>query len=105
MPSLWNSMGDKALDYPTEIDANKRAFRYFSKYVDDFTYFEDGKWKSKWVFRNNPISADSNLNNVNSVMTSSWKTGLMRLKWYDLFTPIDLLGIMNNVINQINSYK
>lgn len=97
LPSLWNA-GDTSFgknpDFYTEVDANKRAFRYFSKNVDGFTTNDNGTWRSKWDFRNFPISFDEKTNNAQSGMEGPWDTGLTRFKWYDVFVPFDVLGIV-----------
>ena len=105
LPSFWDAMGDKTLDYPVEVDANKRAFKYFSKYIEGFTTYdtENDYWDSKWDFRNAPISSDGSRNNARSGM-SSWKEGLLRFKWYDLIAN-DPFGLINhNIVYQLMKY-
>ena len=106
LPSLYYALGPGSGNYPTEIDANNRAFRYFSNNEDGFTTKNDenGSWSSKWNFSDNPVDNDSEQNNVNSAVNSSWKKGLIRLKWYDIFTPIDVLGLINHTIYQLQPY-
>ncbi len=104
LPSLWNASADKRLDYPVEVDANKRAFKYFSKYNLDLTTYDAkiNKWSSDWSFENYPISSDYNLNNATSGM-ASWKEGLLRFKWYD-FLSNDPFGFFNhNIVYQMNN--
>ena len=106
LPSLWDAIGDETLAYPVEVDANKRAFNYFSKYINGFTTYDEQSnyWTSKWKFEVNPISSDYNLNNARSGM-SSWKEGLLRFKWYD-FIANDPFGFINhNIVYQIMKYK
>ena len=105
LPSFWDAMGDKTLDYPVEVDANKRAFKYFSKYIEGFTTYdtENDYWDSKWDFRNDPISSDGSRNNARSGM-SSWKEGLLRFQWYDFFAN-DPFGLINhNIVYQLMKY-
>jgi len=61
LPSLYYALGPGSGNYPTEIDANNRAFRYFSKNEDGFTTKNDenGSWSSKWNFSDNPVDNDS----------------------------------------------
>ena len=105
LPSFWEALGDETTDYPVEVDANKRAFKYFSKYIDGFTTYdaEIDYWKSYWDFENDPISTDGSRNNARSGM-SSWKEGLLRFKWYD-FLANDPFGLINhNIVYQLMKY-
>ena len=45
--------------YPIEVDANRRAFLYFNKYIDGFyTSGEDNNLNQRWNFAENPLYKD-----------------------------------------------
>ena len=99
LPSWWNAKDSgfgKQHKFYTEVDANKRAFRYFNKYENDY-------WKSNnWSFENYPISIDDKYNKAQS--DGPWDTGLTRFKWYDVFVPFDFLGIAGYEIYTLSKY-
>ncbi len=100
LPSWWNAKDSgfgKQHNFYTEVDANKRAFRYFNKYENDY-------WKSNnWNFENYPISIDDKYNKAQS--DGPWDTGLTRFKWYDVFVPFDFLGIAGYEIYTLSNYS
>jgi RHS repeat-associated protein len=90
IPSGLNCMGHKNHNYhPAEQDANIRAFKYFNKYIDNYT---------GWKFGVNPIGGyDNSLPYDDSQNQAVLNNGLLRPAWYDYILPgwFAITGIIN----------
>ena len=90
IPSGLNCMGHKNHNYhPAEQDANIRAFKYFNKYIDNYTGWKCGV---------NPIGGyDNSLPYDDSQNQAVLNNGLLRPAWYDYILPgwFAITGIIN----------
>lgn len=90
IPSGLNCMGHKKHKYhPAEQDANIRAFKYFNKYIDNYT---------GWKFGVNPIwGYDNSLPYDDSQNQAVLNNGLLRPAWYNYIFPGEILitGFIN----------
>ena len=90
IPSGLNCMGHKKHKYhPAEQDTNIRAFKYFNKYIDNYT---------GWKFGVNPIGGyDNSLPYDDSQNQAVLNNGLLRPAWYNYFFPGEILitGFIN----------
>ena len=90
IPSGLNCMGHKKHKYhPAEQDANIRAFKYFNKYIDNYT---------GWKFGVNPIGGyDNSLPYDDSQNQAVLNNGLLRPAWYNYIFPGEILitGFIN----------
>ena len=109
IPSLFSSHYHNY--HPVELDANRRAFLYFNKYVDGFYKPEKDKYDNTygWDFYSNPLNDLTN-HQLNSYVDYHDSNDLKQLdkltihsKWYDylsLFTHPNLF-ILNGIFNTI----
>ena len=86
--------------HPVEQDANRRAFKYFNKYVNGFYKSLDQKDENRgWDFYNNPldinnIGAKSRDNYIDykdpEVMRELDKNLSLHIQWYDVLDPFGI---------------
>lgn len=90
IPSGLNCMGHKKHKYhPAEQDANIRAFKYFNKYIDNYT---------GWKFGVNPIGGYDNSQPYDDSQNQAvLNNGLLRPAWYNYIFPGEILitGFIN----------
>lgn len=104
IPSLISASGRRTHNrHLVEQDANIRAFKYFSKHIEDFNWVdENGHQRTEWIHQRNPIigydwtMATNSPGNMEALRNSR-----LRLAWYDyllLPTGIILPGLINALI-------
>lgn len=94
IPSLIDAAGNSNHNFhAAEQDANVRAFRYFSKNIDNFNWTdENGIQQSRWERLRNPIRGyDWSLNINDNVNINALNAASLSLAWYDwVMAPLNL---------------
>ncbi len=109
IPSLFSSHYHNY--NPVELDANRRAFLYFNKYVDGFYKPEKDKYDNTygWDFYSNPLKDLTN-HQLNSYVDYHDSNDLKQLakltihsKWYDYLSLLThpKMFILNGIFNTI----